>query len=251
MNGLTQANNIIISIAEILNINLDLLTSKDYFNYLSMYYDVIYKKNIVKEMKSSIFLHLTFKYSIKDSDTITRIISFSSINFSNPNFIVKSYEDFKYLDKYYANECYESSRTIIFKNQRTNSEDFGYTKENPFCLFSIQESHSFLCKLTTENNEKLYWLRLGSICIPSYFEATNVMIDEYQLYLNGEKFKKFYICPYSYNSEALPKGLKLNNEEDHYQNLSYDAKVRGITIEELIEIHKIKPTNLSEALKKI
>lgn len=235
--GLIQANTIIMSISTILNRDLSTATSKEYFDYLSMFYDVIYRKNVLKEMKSSILIHLIFKYSIQDCDDAQRIFSFSYKNFLNPKYSVNSDKDFIELDDYYNNDIYETFRDIIFKKQETDSDKFGYSKENPLCTFSIHESNSILSKLLTENGEKLYWLRVG--CSVVQVDTIDVIVDEYQLYLLGEKYTKLYICPYSYNSNILPKGLKLNALEDPFQNLSYDAKTKGITVEELLEIHKL------------
>ena len=38
----------------------------------------------------------------------------------------------------------------------------------------------------------------------------NVMVDKYQLFLDGNEYVVIYICPYGHSSSYVPKGLKLN-----------------------------------------
>ena len=127
-------------------------------------------------------------------------------------------------------------RDILFKGQRPNDDDYGYSESNPIMTSTVSFSYDYLDKLRTEDGQKLTWNRRGSICMNLY-GIENVMVDEYELFLNNQAYKTIYICPYGHSSDYVPKGLKLadkevssatepNNEKSKSETQSVDEKMR-------------------------
>lgn len=103
-------------------------------------------------------------------------------------------------------------RDLLFNGQRPESDDYGYSKENPICTASINSTDEYLSCLKTPNGEGFDWIRKGSTFMANCNNAQNVMVDTYILYLHGVEFKTIYICPYGHNSTFAPKGLILSKE---------------------------------------
>lgn len=100
-------------------------------------------------------------------------------------------------------------RQILFEGQRPNDDDYGYSSSNPIMTSTIWDSDDYLGKLRTFDGESFTWERQGSYCMAEISGIENVMVDEYLLFLNGEKYKTIYICPYGHSSTYVPKDMQL------------------------------------------
>lgn len=111
----------------------------------------------------------------------------------------------------YAQEMKKNTqkRDILFRGQRVSDSDYGYEPTNPIMTSTIDESEGYLGKLRTFDGSGFTWERVGSYCMREISGIENVMVDIYQLYLQGEKYKRIYICPYGHTSSFAPRGLHL------------------------------------------
>ena len=112
-------------------------------------------------------------------------------------------------------EANANRRDVLYESQRPSDEDFGYTPNNPIMTSTISRSESYLQSLRTLDGKSFTWQRLGSICMSEIggvenVMVENVMVDKYQLFLDGSAYVIIYICPYGHSSSYVPKGLKLN-----------------------------------------
>lgn len=106
-------------------------------------------------------------------------------------------------------EAAANNRNKLFAGQRTDDPDYGYTTTNPIITSTISMSEEYLEKLRTMNGIPFTWTRTGSYCMREIHGVESVMVDEYQLYLDGQEHKKIYICPYGHSSSFVPQGMKL------------------------------------------
>lgn len=113
-------------------------------------------------------------------------------------------KDFAEIMKELVNRC-----DIIFGAQRPDDEDFGFCVDKPICTSSISSSERYLSLLRTEDGDALTWYRYGSQMAKNIKGIKGVMVDVYQLYLDGKEYKTIYLCPYGYNTAYVPKGFKL------------------------------------------
>ena len=100
-------------------------------------------------------------------------------------------------------------RDKLFKGQRTEDTDYGYSPENPIMTSTISSSDDYLRKLRTTDKKSFTWKRIGSFSMQEVHGVENVIVDGYLLYLDGEEYKEIYICPYGHTSVSAPQGLLL------------------------------------------
>lgn len=103
-------------------------------------------------------------------------------------------------------------KNTLFESQRPKDEDYGYSLSNPIKTESILYSNGYLKRLRTLDGKTLTWTRIGSHYVPKISGIEDVMVDEYQLYLNGEKHKVIYMCPYGHSASYTPQGFVLSDE---------------------------------------
>ena len=106
-------------------------------------------------------------------------------------------------------EAAANRRNILFDGQRPNDEDFGYSLENPIMTSTISSTDEYLKKLVTLDGKHFTWERTGSYSMREIHGVSNVMVDAYQLYLDGKEYSVIYICPYGHNSTYTPNGMKI------------------------------------------
>ncbi len=136
-------------------------------------------------------------------------------------------------------ESNANRRDVLYDSQRPDNEDFGYSLSNPVMTSTISSSDKYLQNLRTLDGKPFTWERQGSYCVANIGGIENVMVDKYQLYLDGEEYVELYLCPYGHNSSFVPKGIALSGESD----LEKEAKEKGITVDQLIEIRKMQEEN--------
>lgn len=100
-------------------------------------------------------------------------------------------------------------KETIFNSQRPLEDDYGYTTTNPIMTMNIFKSDAYLKKLRTLDGQRFTWERMCSYCMSDINGVENVMVDEYQLFLNGRKYIRVYICPEGFDSTYAPKGMQL------------------------------------------
>lgn len=103
-------------------------------------------------------------------------------------------------------------RNTLFESQRPDDEDYGYSLSNPIMTKSITYSELYLKSLRTLDGKSFTWTRNSSHYVPKISGIKDVMVDEYQLYLNGEKYGVIYMCPHGRSASYTPRGLTLSKE---------------------------------------
>lgn len=86
--------------------------------------------------------------------------------------------------------------------------EFGHEETNPIPVNTIMGTSAYLGKLRTIDGIKVTYERVGST------SASNIkgMIDEYEIFANGERVARLFISPYNKkNSGKEPKGFVLSN----------------------------------------
>ena len=102
-------------------------------------------------------------------------------------------------------------RDALFESQKPEQEDYGYSLNNPIMTSTVSDSNRYRQNLRTLDGRPFTWERCGSYCMPNIGGVETVMVDRYQLYLNGENYVEIFICPYGHASSYVPKGLMLAN----------------------------------------
>lgn len=134
-------------------------------------------------------------------------------------------------------------RNSIFDGQRPDEDDYGYSMNNPICTSTIGDNAKYLSRLYTESGEKLYWIRVGSICLKQCNEVDNVIVDRYNLYLDGSKYAEIFICPYAHNCSHTPKGMVLAKEDEAIVcsgNLKQEAQDSGMSTEVFLQFLQLR-----------
>ena len=106
-------------------------------------------------------------------------------------------------------EASANRRDVLFESQRPESEDFGYSLSNPVMTSTISSSDAYLQNLRTMDGKPFTWERQGSYCVANIGGIKNVMVDKYQLYLDGKEYREIFLCPYGHSSSYVPRGLIL------------------------------------------
>ena len=115
-------------------------------------------------------------------------------------------------DMYEGLEEKGKRRDQLFDGQRLNADDYGYSEENPIMTSTIARTDDYLQKLRAPDGRSFTWERNGSISMREVHGVKSVIVDSYTLYLEGEKYKTIYICPYGHQSTTAPKGLALKEQ---------------------------------------
>lgn len=105
-------------------------------------------------------------------------------------------------------EASANRRDILFESQRPDEENFGYSMSNPVMTSTVSSSDRYLEKLRTLDGKSFTWERHGAYCV-NIGDVEGIMVDKYQLYLDGEAYTEIFLCPYGHSSSYVPQGLKL------------------------------------------
>lgn len=106
-------------------------------------------------------------------------------------------------------EASANRRDILFESQRPDEENFGYSMSNPVMTSTVSSSDRYLEKLRTLDGKPFTWERHGSYYVANIGSVENVMVDKYQIYLDGEEYAELFLCPYGHSSSYVPRGLTL------------------------------------------
>lgn len=105
-------------------------------------------------------------------------------------------------------EASANRRNVLFESQRPEEENFGYSMTNPVMTSTVSSSDRYLEKLRTLDGKSFTWERHGAYCV-NIGDVEGVMVDKYQLYLDGEEYAEIFLCPYGHSSSYVPHGLTL------------------------------------------
>lgn len=139
----------------------------------------------------------------------------------------------------------QKRRNALFDGMRPDDKFFGYSAGNPILTSSIPSSAKYLSRLYTLDGEKLYWFRYGAMDLEELHGVEGVIVDIYDLYLNGKFFNRLYICPYGHSSTYVPKGMMLGAEEANQNNgnIAYEAKEKGMSTEQFLAFQALEYEN--------
>lgn len=105
-------------------------------------------------------------------------------------------------------EASANRRDVLFESQKPDEENFGYSLSNPVMTSTVSSSDRYLERLRTLDGKSFTWERHGAYCV-NIGDVEGVMVDKYQLYLDGEEYAELFICPYGHSSSYVPHGLTL------------------------------------------
>ena len=97
---------------------------------------------------------------------------------------------------------------MLYDGQRRDDADFGYSDDNPI-MSNIFGEERYIKNLRTMDDKPFTFERLGAIRKNKLHGVRNVMVDQYQLYLDNKEYKIIYICPYGHYTFHAPQGMKL------------------------------------------
>ena len=134
-------------------------------------------------------------------------------------------------------EEYSVRRDKINAYIQPSELDFGYSETNPIGTSSIESSEKYLSLLRNKEGQRFYWIRQGSVCVNSFEQVDNVMVDIYHLYLNGVYFKDIYICPYAHNTWEVPIGFVLaeTDEREFLGSIYHEAIQKNVSMATVME----------------
>ena len=109
----------------------------------------------------------------------------------------------------FAEQMEEASkrRDLLFERQEYEADDYGLSATNPVMTSSISSSKEYLKHLRSPEGKAFTWNRSGFFDLKSVHGVPNVIVDEYQLFLDGKAYKAIYVCPYGHQTKRAPKGL--------------------------------------------
>lgn len=105
-------------------------------------------------------------------------------------------------------EASANRRDVLYESQRPEEENFGYSMTNPVMTSTVSSSDRYLEMLRTLDGKSFTWERHGAYCV-NIGDVEGVMVDKYQLYLDGEEYAEIFLCPYGHSSSYVPHGLTL------------------------------------------
>lgn len=215
-NGKEQAEEVVFSIAVILDLDLKRCNVEICREILDMYIGL--KIRISTGTHSHDFMIATLRVNhseyILTEEQALQIYAFSLLNKKNPEFVLKDEASFEMLfviAKEISSmiEKTKENGEIQYKNE--NDLEYGLVQEKPIYTKGISGSNKYLSLLRDLNGKKLIWKRRGSIII----ETINGPIDIYDSELEtGDIYKTIYINMYgTQQPNKAPQGFSLESNE--------------------------------------
>ncbi len=112
-----------------------------------------------------------------------------------------------------------------FPENRINERDYGFSSQNPIMTASVSDSRDYLARLQTADGLPLEWERLRSVYVKELYGIQDAIVDEYQLAINGDNYRKIYIYPNGENDSVAPRGMMLEGKYDYENNPSSSATI--------------------------
>ena len=134
-----------------------------------------------------------------------------------------------------------SARDAIYRSQKPDRADFGYTLQNPVITSSTGSSEAYLGILRTEAGEPVTWVRTRTVSLNDLNGAGPAAVEEYVIYLHGRDSKKrIYICPEGKNSLYAPEGFIISSDKKptrYNGSIAREAEENGITTDQVLSKH--------------
>ncbi|MDN5211238.1 hypothetical protein QQ020_04225 [Fulvivirgaceae bacterium BMA12] len=123
------------------------------------------------------------------------------------------------MDTLNENPSYQEMKGLFDAMQKLNEEgtehdimpdgygEFGLDITNPIPVNTVMGSIAYLGRIRTMDGIKVQYERVGSSSAPNIDQ----IIDEYEIFVKGQKVANLFICPYNKkNSERPPMGFKIS-----------------------------------------
>lgn len=134
-----------------------------------------------------------------------------------------------------------SARDAIYRSQKPDRADFGYTLQNPVITSSTGSSEAYLGILRTEAGEAVTWVRTRTVSLNDLNGAGPANVEEYVIYLHGRDSKKrIYICPEGKNALYAPEGFIISSDKKptrYNGSIAREAEENGITTDQVLAKH--------------
>lgn len=238
--GKKQAENIIISLALILELDLNKCDAKKYFSILSVYSDVFIRKVISQSTEDAIIISLQTRHEdlINNKYSALRTLIYTEICMKNNSFVLHNNQDLIKLDfmvKAYIERKETSNNNAKAEKENLDDPEYGLVIEKPIYTLGVTGSNIYLKQLRTPAGEELLWKRRGS----TFASETNGCIDIYDSTLpSGEKYKTLYLNMYgSSNSTIIPQGFITNISSERSNNDKTVLKQTNATVTKKIQMN--------------
>ncbi len=209
--GKKQASNIITSLAKVYGKNLNSLDTKQYYEILQTYSDIIIRKVITQSTDSHIITSLQVNHGnlVPNKEIARKALAYATINMSNHDFVLDSEESMSTLelmvDAFEEMESMASANAAV-ENKYADDPEYGLVPSKPIYTQGVNGSNRYLAGLCSITGEQLSWNRKGSMSVV----GVNGIIDVYESTLpSGKEYQVLYLNMYgSSNSTIIPKGFK-------------------------------------------
>lgn len=208
--GLTQADVVLRSLADIYGKNLNELDEDQYNKILKTYIDVYIRNVIVKCTHTHIITSLLTLHSdlVLNKDIARKVLSYTVINIINNDASMadkKIADSVKMMAGQYA-EMEEAAKLNADKEDAfLNDPEYGLVPEKPIYTQGVTGSNEYLEKLRIASGEELKWTRTHTTTSPEVIG----IIDVYEGKLpSGKVYNTLYLNMYgSKNSITIPQGF--------------------------------------------
>ena len=244
--GKKQASNIICSIARLVGKNLADLDAKGYYEFLSIYSDVLIRRVVTHSTDDNIVASLQGKHGqeIKNKAVAQKVLAYCTINMQNHDFCLDNAESMEALclfDNILSQNEQISKSNSEAQMENLDDPEYGFVPEKPIYVKGVEGSDKYLKSLRTVLGESIIWERHGSISV----DGINGMIDIYDISLHsGKPYKTLYLNMYgTQDSTIAPKGFSIK-PVDFVEDLLTPQKVATDVIPHLNEnLHQILVMN--------
>ena len=208
--GKKQASAIIISLAKIVGRETASLDAKEYYEFLTIYTDVLTRKVVTKSDDSRIISSLQAKHgqTIPSKSIAQRILAYCTINIMNNEFCLDNEESMlalKLFDDILSQNEHTMNWNVEAQNANIDDPDYGLVPEKPIYVKGVNGSKEYLNSLLSLIGEGASWNRTGSIKV----DNINGMVDIYEITIpTAPSRKTIYLNMYgTENSKTYPRGV--------------------------------------------
>lgn len=208
--GRAQASNIIISLAKILDMNLENCNAIIYHDLLEIFTAVWVRANITHSSNDQIIASLQVNHAkyITDSTIARKVLALAMVSMKNPEFVLddESQDTLDLVAKIIDENQQTAKKNEGMEYRFVDDPEYGLVPEKPIYTAGARGSEEYLHELTTVLGDKLTWNRRRALQV----KGVNGVVDEYESTLpSGRSYKTLYLNMYSTsNSTKAPKGFK-------------------------------------------
>ena len=207
--GTEQVGNIVLSLAEIYQLNPEECDVKKYYDILSTYSCVAIRRLSDNDTDDgTIIAALQIKYPklIPDKETAEKVLAYADADIDEHN-PAPAEDIIAMFRRQWAEEAARiTSRNNGMEKIYQDDPDYGLVAEKPVFTVGVQESYRYVDALRTASGKRLIWERTGSV----YRDGGAVDIYEMRL-LTGGLYGKVFINMYgNENPDRAPRGYILD-----------------------------------------